>query len=79
MSKLTFEHEGENLTAKGEWDGKTYTAFAYKGRKKISDGFSITKEGGKDEAGDEVLENAALNAVKDAVIDGSAKMEAPTK
>jgi len=44
MAKLNFEHDGAKYAVKGEWDGNTFTAQAFKGKKEASDPFSITKD-----------------------------------
>jgi len=76
MSKLNFEHEGAKFTVKGEWDGDTYTAQAFKGKKEASDPFSVTRDKkDKNPASDEALQNAVLTAAKDDVISGNGVSE----
>lgn len=70
MAKLSFEHDGEKYNVKGEWEGDTFTAQAFKGRKAASDPFSITKDKKADSASDDVLEQTVLSAAKNDVISG---------
>ena len=76
MAKETFEHNGEKYTVKGEWDGNTFTAQAFLGRKKASDPFEIKRPKGKDVAPDDVLEQTVFNAAKNDVIHGDGVSEA---
>ena len=75
MAKLNFEHDGAKYAVKGEWDGNTFTAQAFKGKKEASDPFSITKDAKADMADDEALEAVVMNSAKDDVIDGNGLTE----
>lgn len=74
MSTLKFKHEDKNYTVKGEWDGKTFTAQAFQGKKEASDTFSVVKEKVKDGvlADDSALEAAVMEAAKNDVLSGDA-------
>jgi|GEM_PF-736722 len=76
MAKLNFEHDGAKYAVKGEWDGNTFTAQAFKGKKEASDPFSITKEAKGDMADDAELEAVVMNSAKDDVIAGNGVSEA---
>ncbi len=76
MAKLNFEHDGAKYAVKGEWDGNTFTAQAFKGKKEASDPFSITKEAKGDMADDVELEAVVMNSAKDDVIAGNGVSEA---
>ena len=76
MAKLNFEHEEQKFSVKGEWDGSTFTAQAFKGKKPASDPFSITKDAKADNADDEALEAVVMNSAKDDVINGNGVSEA---
>ncbi len=71
MAKLNFEHDGQKFAVKGEWDGNTFTAQAFKGKKEASDPFSITKDAEADMAEDEALEAVVMNSAKEDVISGN--------
>ncbi len=72
MKTLKFKHEDKNYTVKGEWEGDTFTAQAFIGKKEASAPFTITKEKPKDGtlADDEALENIVMEAAKNDVING---------
>lgn len=71
MAKLNFEHDSQKFAVKGEWDGDTFTAQAFKGKKPASDPFSIKRAKGKDAAPDSVLEETVLAAAKNDVMSGN--------
>ena len=72
MATLKFKHEEKNYTVKGEWDGKTFTAQAFQGKKEASDTYSVVKEKVKDGvlAEDTALEEAVMEAAKNDVLNG---------
>lgn len=76
MAKLNFEHEDQKFAVKGEWDGNTFTAQAFKGKKAASDPFSITKDPKAETADDEALEAVVMNSAKEDVISGNGVSEA---
>lgn len=70
MAKMNFEHDGAKFTVKGEWDGDTFTAQAFKGKKPASDPFTLKKEK-KNMADDSALEAAVMESAKDDVVSGN--------
>ncbi len=75
MAKLNFEHDSQKFAVKGEWEGDTFTAQAFKGKKPASDPFAIKRAKGKDAAPDSILEETVLNAAKNDVINGDGVSE----
>ena len=73
MASLKFKHADKNYIVKGQWDGKTFTAQAFHGKKEASETFCVVKEKVKDGvlATDEALEAAVLDAAKADVINGA--------
>ncbi|MEE9348323.1 MAG: hypothetical protein V3U82_09005, partial [Robiginitomaculum sp.] len=64
---------GAKYSVKGEWEGKTFTAQAFKGKTAASDPFTIKKE--KDSADDSALEAAVMNAAQADVVSGNGVSE----
>lgn len=76
MAKMNFEHDEQKFSVKGDWDGNTFTAQAFKGKKPASDPFSITKDANAEHADDDALEAVVMNSAKDDVIAGNGVSEA---